>query len=98
MIATSPSSSQLKKQIYKFALDLFTSQKTLLTRCSSLSLNFCKTLHNLKSNCQIFLEKIMQTQIRSETIVQQQQQQQQLLLKEAWREIVVGEDEYCNLL
>jgi hypothetical protein len=27
-----------------------------------------------------------------------QQQQQQLLLKEAWREIVVGEDEYCNLL
>jgi hypothetical protein len=40
----------------------------------------------------------MQTQIRSETIVQQQQQQQQLLLKEAWREIVVGEDEYCNLL
>ncbi len=27
-----------------------------------------------------------------------QQQQQQLLLKEAWREVVVGEDEYCNLL
>jgi hypothetical protein len=53
-----------KKQIYKFALDLFTSQKTLLTKCSSLSLNFCKTLHNLKSNCKIFLEKIMQTQIR----------------------------------
>jgi hypothetical protein len=29
---------------------------------------------------------------------QQQQQQQQSLLKEAWRETVVAEDEYCNLL
>jgi len=28
----------------------------------------------------------------------EQQQQQQLVSKEAWRAIVVGEDEYSNLL
>jgi hypothetical protein len=44
--------------------DLSTSQKTLLTKCSSLSLKLCKTLHNLKSNCKMFLEKTMQSQIR----------------------------------